>query len=330
MTISGDGTTFYGIYIDIIGTTTASSIQNNTIQNISLTGATSNNFFGISAASGRLNIGTTTGNTIGHASTPNSVRTTGNGPLIGISLNGTTVVQVSNNLIANLTQTSSGAGSTLKGIVTSAGTNTISMNTIRDLTPATTDLGNGTSTAIIGIEQLSTTAASVQTVSQNKIYSLISSDAATAVNTIGIYFSGNLTGAHLIERNFIHSFAHASSSVAAVQTGIYAQGGTGTYQNNIIRLGIKPNGTSLTQPMSLCGIYDGSGPNNYYFNTVYVGGSGVTATAIPTYAMNSPITSGTRVIKNNIFVNARSNATTGGKQYAISVGGTAPNSTSCA
>ncbi len=323
-TMSGNAT-FVGIsFGGSTGTTTASSVQNNTIQNIALTGTVSNSFQGITVGAGKVNIGTSAGNTIGHASTANNVQTSGGGNITGISVGSAQTVQISNNLIANLTLNHSGSSNMMRGIYCSGGWTSIISNTIRDLTSNSSNILTGSQSAIVGIAEFNV-GANIQTVSQNKIHSLISTDAAAAVGIIGIYFFGNPSSAHLIERNYIHSFSNAGTNAAAVQMGISIELGNGTYQNNIIRLGIKPDGTSQTAENTFYGIYEIGGTNNVYFNTVYVGGSGVGPTATPTYALNSTVTSGTRAIRNNIFVNARSNASTGGKHYAIMVGGTAPN-----
>jgi trimeric autotransporter adhesin len=67
------------------------------------------------------------------------------------------------------------------------------------------------------------------------------------------------------------------------------------------------------------------GTNNFYHNTIYIGGTGVLNSSLATFAFNSSVTSNTRNSINNIFINARSNAGAGGKHYAVQVGGTASN-----
>jgi len=63
---------FYCIHIDA-GTTTASSIQNNTLKNFSFTGGSDIPWMGIDINSGSANIGTISGNTIGEISGTGSV-----------------------------------------------------------------------------------------------------------------------------------------------------------------------------------------------------------------------------------------------------------------
>src|SRR4029450_1265157 len=63
---------------------------------------------------------------------------------------------------------------------------------------------------------------------------------------------------------------------------------------------------------------------NYYFNSVYIGGTGV-ASASNTFAFFSDVVNNTRNFEDNMFWNARSNASGGIANVAIEVGGTAPN-----
>jgi hypothetical protein len=104
--------------------------------------------------------------------------------------------------------------------------------------------------------------------------------------------------------------------------GLFAGGGTTTYRNNMIRLGVA--GNSATIGMLVSGMNETAGTNNMYHNSVYVGGA-PTNGASSTYAFQSTVTTNSRNYLNNIFVNARSNSGSTGKHYAIRVGGTAAN-----
>jgi hypothetical protein len=134
----------------------------------------------------------------------------------------------------------------------------------------------------------------------------------------GLFYSGTTTGTNTISKNFIHSFDVTAANNACTITGIDIGGGTSTFANNMIRLGIKADGSSLTTALTVRGITIGTtSTNSIYFNSVYIGGSGVGTTATNTFAFNRTATSGTLDIKDNIFVNNRSNATTGGVHYAL-------------
>ena len=109
-----------------------------------------------------------------------------------------------------------------------------------------------------------------------------------------------------------------------------AAASSATYKNNMIRLGIDAAGASITTPYEIIGIVDSAntaGANsNYYFNSVYIGGSGVGSPGSNTFAFNSSTTTTARNFEDNIFWNARSNAVAGGTaHFAIFLAGTAPN-----
>ena len=100
-----------------VGTATAASLQGNTIQNISLTntnsGGAASTFNGINVTSGLVNVGTTTGNVIGHATNANSISIAGTNTtptasnLISAS-NAAAASSVENNILANFTYTGTG------------------------------------------------------------------------------------------------------------------------------------------------------------------------------------------------------------------------------
>jgi hypothetical protein len=275
---------------------------------------------------------TISNNTIGGITTGNTG--TGLASFVGIlafSALPNLVLVAENNTIGgsvadSIYNTSTAANATTVGISAGATSNTLTGNTIRNMTAAG-GTASGVDTPLSGI--LVPFAATTHTIQQNTIHSLRHTAVAGTTNVHGIYF-GATAGPNLIARNFIHSLGAASP--AAVLNGIYmtASGAT-TFQNNMIRLGIDAGGGSLPAGPAINGIfvlpaaavYD----YRFYFNSVYVGGSGVGGSA-STYAFNSQNTFGTRNVRNNIFYNARSNGTGTGKHYAVRVaGGTAPNLT---
>ena len=76
-------------------------------------------------------------------------------------------------------------------------------------------------------------------------------------------------------------------------------------------LGLDAAGNSITSGYVMYGIFEIAGTNNIYFNSVYIGGSGVasgTAGTNDTFALVSNVTTGTRFYEDNILWNARSNA----------------------
>ena len=111
---TGANSEFYGIFLNV-GSDIPSSVQGNVIQNISLTGTENSYITGIWANYGIVNIGTITGNIIGHASSTESIS------LAGISSQGGiiafTTSTIANNLIANMVITNATSATNCYGIL---------------------------------------------------------------------------------------------------------------------------------------------------------------------------------------------------------------------
>ncbi len=361
-TLTGSTGKFVGIHFNGITGGTSSDISSNTIASVSLSGvtssgtstsspfigiyietgvtATNSNVLGSQAVTGSLTFSTTTttatdvhgiynfssdvwtssSNNIGGISVTNA-GASGTFTVYGLRANTLTSVAwtAASNLVGGTVADSiqlnaTGAASQVIGIHTSNAPSTLTSNTVRNLS---SNIGTGTTTGASVIGMNLTTTSSNHTLSQNTIHSLANTSAATATTVTGIQYTAS-TGPNLINRNFIHSLSAASTT--GTLNGIQVSGGTSTYRNNMIRLGATTS-TALT----INGINDAAGTNNFYFNSVYVGGSGVGTTASNTFAFRSLVTTNTRAFVDNIFMNARSNATTGGKHYAVQVGGTTSN-----
>lgn len=305
------------------------NISNNVIGSITPTGSTtsiSHGFTGINVATTAAV--TINNNTIGSTDTANSINSitastvTGIPTVTGILNSGaSTNIQITNNTIANLNSAyvpaSASSSTIIRGIVSSGGVNTITGNLVRNLSTAANATGTGSTASVIGISATSTTAGTNLT--QNTIFDL-SNSFAGAAQVVGIHYNGPTTGTNIVGRNLIHSLSVSNTSASVI--GVNVAGGTTNFQNNMIRLGIDAAGNVQTTAFSITGISDNSGTNNYYFNSVYLGGTGVGTTATNTFAFVSAVTTNTRLFQNNIFFNARSNNTTGGSHYAISLPGT--------
>lgn len=298
------------------------TLKNNTIGNLLLT-AVGNYFSGIftnTAITGNFS-----NNTITNITASNTGTTTGR-YINGIHVpSGASVLTIANNTIRNLTSnyaTAGNAASQVIGINIASTTANISggitNNIIANLVNATQSTATGTGSAIIGIHSASTNAAG-SVITGNLIDSLAATTTAVAgVNVTGLYVSGTTAVTNMIAKNFIHSFDAGATNTSAVLTGIHVNSGTGIYSNNMIRLGIKPDGTSLTTALTINGIVGNTtAANSFYHNSVYIGGAGVGSSASNSYAFTRITTSGAYDIRNNIFANNRSNATGGGKHYSI-------------
>ena len=270
-------------------------------------------------------------NLIGSKTLPLSINiapeSTGNTPqnVYGIYSSGSTVL-ITHNTIANINNGSKIAYGVTRGIFVSSGatsTFTFTDNDIHSLASAQPITGIGNSSSIDGINVQSNGAAII-TITGNKIYDLINMS-TTSVTVNGILFNSISTVIHKIERNYIHSFKTASNT--AVQNGINLLDGYANVQNNVIRLGIDKDGNSITSTVQINGILKSSGTYNFYFNTIYIGGSGVISGNIKTYAFN--MLTKTYLVEymlNNIFVNARTNLVANKLNYAVSLPALTANS----
>lgn len=329
VTGTGSSATSFGIGSASSGTV---AIANNSIGSITVNGSSigvSASLTGISVTAGANTI---TGNTVGSTTTANSlnapnssVSTTGQ-QVTGILSSSSTSATITGNTVANLNNNynSTATNGQIRGIVTSAGVNTITGNTVRNLSTTSANQNNTNSQSVYGIINISTAAG--QTVSQNTVHSLANTAASAAVNVTGIYYSGPTSGTNVIARNFVHSLAVSSSSAASQLVGIYFAAGTFTTQNNMVRVGIKADGTSTAGASIIYGIVDiSTAGRNFYHNTVYVGGT-QTSGASASQTVQS-FNTGNRTFQNNIFMNARSNSGATSRHNAVIYGGTGVNPT---
>lgn len=308
-------------------------ISNNTVAGIELKGdalTVAPSFAGINYAGGvSCNI---TNNTIGSASLLNSINlsstsstSSSSSSCRGIYASTSALIStISNNVIGNMNTNYSGTGSgnTMVGIAVATGTSTISGNTIFNLTSNSQGTGGGTTAAMLGIAYTASTAPAV--ISANTIYALKLTHPTTtaAITNQAIAYSGPSSGSNLIEKNNIHSISIASpSNSAATISGMDIASGILTIQNNMIRLGVDSNGTSIISPCLLRGISKNVATANIWNNSIYIGGTGVGTTATNTFALARTGTASDD-IRDNIFVNNRSNASTGGKHYQVNLNAT--------
>lgn len=330
ITTSLSGARVYGIGVE--NSVSKTSISNNTIGSITTNGTStsiSNSFTGIASSSTSNSI-TISGNTIGSTSTTNSINASNFSTnattqvVTGINTTGTGTTTISNNTIANLNNNynpGSTISSVMRGIVNSSGTVIINGNTIRNLSTVTNSSGTTSFSSVIGI--LNTSVIGTVSITQNIIHTLKNTHATGITTVLGICNNGFNSGTNTIGRNFIHSLSLSTTAAGNIY-GIEVLGGTSTYQNNMIRLGIDESGASLSNEYNIKGIDDNSGTNTYYFNTVYIGGTNVNSGSTNTYALYSAVTSGRRIFKNNIFVNDRSNNSGTGIHVACFISGTLP------
>ena len=335
-----NGGAFVGIYYT--GLVNVGSLGNgNTIGSLSGTGSITIGATSTTASTapsmGILNFGSNNTNISYNNIGSISVTTGGGGGsyvgfhAIRITSSSGTTNTISNNIIGGTTANSISSAPTngqIAGIYTTVGANTISGNTISNLTNSGGNTGTTSSASVIGIYQGSTDAGQVLT--QNTIYALSNSHATAAVCVTGIHYAGPTTGTNLVARNLVHSLSIVSTSASSDLRGINYASGLANVQNNMIRLGIDASGNSLTTGIQITGLYDAVSSTNtgMYFNSIFIGGTGVGTQTGNTYAFRSDQTTNVRTYQDNIFYNARSNSSgTGGKHYAVRVSGTGTNPT---
>jgi hypothetical protein len=331
LTISTTGGVSMGIGS---ASTSTVSISKNNIGSITLLGSTtsiSHCFKGIwNTGAATLTIdqniigSTSTSNSINSstASTVNANNTTSIQSIFGIFNTAAGTINITNNVISKINSAyvpgSARAAVIMCGISSSAGTNTITGNTIRDFTTAANATGTAAAGSVIGISMASTTVGT--TVSQNTIYGLSNTHASGAVSVTGIYYSGATTGTNVIDRNFVYGLKTASSSTTAIIRGINSAAGLVTIKNNMVSLGLDAAGSVITAGNQIIGIDHSTvtSGNIIAFNSVYIGGTGVNTVAGSTYAFRCNDGGGyTRTFQNNILENVRTNTGAGGTHYLI-------------
>lgn len=352
--IQGPGSAWFGaIYIGT-GALGTATVSNNTVTAIGLSGRLQTDdlqgpFHAILVASGTA---TCTGNLIGSQSATGAITITNtdvaSSEIRPIYNYGSQSWTVSNNTIGGITmdQTSPGTMvfSGIKGPFTaSSGASTISGNTIGGTVAGSiSNLSNSLTSGTSGIVLVSGNCGVTDNVIRNFTAStgsgpsdnpatggiicknasynhtvtgnVISGFSCTAPNAgnklIGIYFQ-SANGTNLVERNRISGFSSLGNFT--MQYGIEFGAGTATFANNMIALG-----AGVTAGCEVYGLLEiASGTHTVLHNSVYIGGTATTGSE-SSCALRSATAGNTRDYRNNILVNARTNAGSTGKHYAIS------------
>ncbi|MCX6269287.1 MAG: hypothetical protein NTW16_18365 [Bacteroidetes bacterium] len=222
---------FTGIYLEV-GSTTASSVQNNTIKNMSYANIGTYAWIGIAVAEGKVNVGTLVGNTIGSSTGTGSIllnNSTANRVSYGIyAFQGEMTIQ--NNVIGSITTTGSATyAHSFCGIFnegTATGPTIISNNVI------------GSTTTSNSINASSASASGAQTV-----YGILNQASGT------ITISGNTIA------KMTNGTTNATALTYGSIQGINSSSGTNTITNNTVRdLTIANANNSTTNFASAIGI----------------------------------------------------------------------------
>lgn len=278
---------------------TAVSIGTNSITNIASTSATPASIVSGISLTGGTNI-SITDNPISNLSSAN------NGSFRGIFVNPLGTASITGNTINGMTSTSTGALFSVRGIELQGANNaTISTNTISNINSPTTNVTAGAGIPIVGLYYGSTGAAS--TISGNTISSINATTAGAINVSVAAIVTANTTAGGTISKNRIYGLTNAKTGATANTVGFVPNGGNWTFANNMIS--ITNNNT-----VQAIGVFDAgaAGARNYYYNSIYVGGTHAGTQVSSAFQFNAA--TGTADIKNNIFVMAR---TSGAKNYAF-------------
>lgn len=269
---------------------------------------------------------TISNNTIGYPTQLNSVRTFSTATnsaqqLFGITVNNTTIGRSSiiGNGIYNLSNNN--ASSSLQGNTAGINLNInydalVTDNIVYKISSASNNPSVSGNTALCGIYAGITSGKT--NISRNRVYGLQSTSLTNGGRVMGIHVN-SISGEFIdVNANHVHSFTVATNAVTAGISAIYLQDGNVNVYNNMVRLGIDENGAAMNKSCVIAGIQKATSYfANVHHNTVYIGGTSSGTTNVNTFAFRKS-NDGSDELLNNIFVNVRTNATTGGKHYAVS------------
>jgi hypothetical protein len=229
---------------------------------------------------------------------------------------------------APITINAGASGSQTIGLHCKTGRCFVSNNQISNLTTNSANTSVGVTASLIGMLVDGPTSLQPSFVGDNQIHSLSNSHPSAAVVVTGLrhYDGPNTT----VAGNFLYGLSTLSTSASAAINGIevdglLTSGARSIFINNMIALG---SGMTANSPRihGFSENFGGTG-NDFHFNSIYIGGSGVASGSANSFAFFSSVVNTTRSYRNNIFVNARSNGAATGKHYAISLGGATVNPT---
>lgn len=295
-----DYSAFTGIYKT--GGSTTVIIQNNTIRTINASGIYAVRLAGIATQSG-----------------------SGSMLVSGYGIVGNTISGITNNSV------SGSAVSGVTGILTQVKANIIN-NSISNLTSYAVN-NNDVDSSVLGIFARSNQDFIIK---GNKIWNIKNNSptlGSNAVQVVGIFCDTSTFANNEISGNFVSDLSVAdASSTGAIILGIKVRLQTGTAKhtklyNNVVSIKGTTSSTIYGITVADAGFTTTTGYLELYFNTVNITG-GAAAGANNSYALFSFSSVATGNIKDNIFVNTRSNSgTASGSHYAINLAGaTAPTS----
>ncbi|MGL5890001.1 MAG: beta strand repeat-containing protein, partial [Bacteroidia bacterium] len=286
----------------------------------------SSSFTGIQSTSGSPS--TISNNLVGSLTLPNSVvnaltTSTTAGNVLGINSSAFNNVNITGNTVMNLTSQYSGTSTAaiVRGINSTSGINVINGNTVRNLASLAPNASVGINASVQGIT-LNTFSTSVNTVNSNTVNTLANGSATGNVMVAGITIAGTAStfGNTTVAYNNVAGMGAPLSAGTPIVYGINLIGNVGRVYNNFVNVGSDITGAAITAPNTFVGINKETSQNiAVTFNTVNINGTGVNGGAANTFAYRRVTTGLSDSLFNNILVNTRSNGTSTGTHYAISL-----------
>lgn len=297
---------FQGIYMNV-GTTTASSVQNNTIKNISSSGTSTTPFHGIYIQTGAVNIGTVTGNTIGASIGTGSITVNGQANytnVYGMYFNSTGTINCKNNTIGSITTTNSvaTAATSFYGIYKSNvdGTTLIDNNTVGSTTESnsiqTASASSSSAQYLIGIYTVGIASANI-TITNNRVGNLYNAsvffDSHATFTTNGIQTSA---AKNTISNNIIQNLSADNTVNGILQQSLTAN--QTITQNTISNLTCR----SLSQVSWIAGIsYNGPTTGTNAVSRNFIHSFNIASSNISSYLDAIDLYSGVLTCANNII-----------------------------
>jgi len=297
-TIYIENNTFGGITINLATGTSGTSLRG-----IDLTGSSTGNYF--------MN-----NNVFGGATAGALIQNSRNNLLPIINRNSTSrFCSINNNIFQNCISTTT--ASNINVILTGSLSGQVNNNIIRNITSKS----SSTSGALFGIVIGASSGNLGMSVNNNKIYNLYASDSAKVMVCGIVNQAGSSTAPNFVNNNIIDNLYANNPAGGANIYGITVSTGQFIYANNIVRLGLDSSGNAYTRAHNYYGMNEFNGTNKYYYNTLYIAGNTIGDTA-NSYAFRSFTSGTTRDIRNNLFVNKRTNSGSLSNSYAIGMGDT--------
>lgn len=295
-----------------VGNAATTLIQNNTIQNINFPNQTGfNQLLGIFGTAGSMNI---SNNQIGHPTVTNSIQFGQQATHYGIIYQGANNITCNNNNVQGIFINAPAVSATIVGILINGGTVLGANNNIVGSATVPNSIVNNTTGSTIGMQfSLPASTSPTYTVSGNTIVNITGTGTQPTVITGGMLFSSN-SGAPTVTNNIIRNITSNTTNlttggaVYGINTGL-TTGTIGTFTNNTIS-GIRALNTSAAATIA-AGFINISGQGtiingNRIFDVTNASSSTSTLTPVPvatgvmitgalinTFITNNQITLGT-------------------------------------